>query len=56
MVRNRLRQNATFVKDQMGGIGLNNIRRRLNLLYPGKHKLDIRSEDDFFTVELIIMT
>lgn len=36
------------------GIGLDNLRRRLTLLYPDKHKLEIKDEQDCFTVKLII--
>jgi len=36
------------------GIGLNNIRRRLELLYPGKHDLEINSRDRVFHVILTI--
>ena len=36
------------------GIGLDNLRRRLVLLYPDKHKLEIKDEPDRFTVKLII--
>ena len=41
-------------KDQQGGIGLSNIRRRLELLYPQKHSLDIEAGEDLFSVKLII--
>lgn len=34
------------------GIGLNNIRRRLELLYPKRYTLRIEQEDGFFDVEL----
>jgi len=33
-------------------IGLKNVRRRLELLYPGKHKLDIWQENGIFGVDL----
>jgi LytS/YehU family sensor histidine kinase len=37
-----------------GGIGLPNIRKRLQLLYPGQHQLDIHRSADTFTVQLTI--
>lgn len=36
------------------GIGIENTRQRLELLYPGSHKLDIECLDDTFTVNLSI--
>ena len=35
------------VKDEQGGIGLQNVRKRLNILYPQTHQLDIRREGTF---------
>ncbi len=35
-----------------GGIGLQNLQRRLELLYPGKHQLNIQRTDDTFTATL----
>jgi LytS/YehU family sensor histidine kinase len=40
-------------KDNEGkGIGLKNVRRRLELLYPERHELDIKTEEDLFRVSL----
>jgi LytS/YehU family sensor histidine kinase len=41
--------------DQTGysdGIGLKNVRRRLNIIYSDRHKLDIMENEDTFTVDL----
>jgi len=53
-VINHIRKNSTLTKDQAGGIGLINIRRRLNLLYPGKHQLEISSVKETYNVHLIL--
>jgi len=37
-----------------GGFGLKNIKRRLDLLYPGDYSLEILKETDIFTVKLSI--
>ena len=37
------------------GIGLNNVKKRLQLLYPGKHQLDIYSTDDSFSVNMQLL-
>lgn len=42
--------------DQYGGIGLKNVQRRLELLYPGKHTLQIEKTDDLFRVTLSLQT
>jgi hypothetical protein len=36
------------------GIGIENVRKRLGLLYPGKHELRLNDEGDFFVVALTI--
>ena len=41
-------------KDQLGGIGLNNIKKRLQLLYGDQHKLKILNENGNFNAWLQI--
>lgn len=36
------------------GIGLENVKKRLNLLFPGAHRLTIEATDDTFKVELLL--
>jgi LytS/YehU family sensor histidine kinase len=38
--------------EQPGGIGLNNVKRRLELLYPGRHQVAIIDAGEKFTVDL----
>lgn len=40
------------VKDKTSGIGLQNVKRRLNLLYKNEHSLVIDNKDNYFTVRL----
>lgn len=40
--------------DKKEGIGLNNLRRRLVLAYPKKHKLKINRNENVFNAELLI--
>ncbi|RAJ83596.1 histidine kinase [Chitinophaga dinghuensis] len=42
-------------KDNTGGIGLINVKRRLELLYPKRHQLDIQQDDTHFVVKLVIL-
>ncbi len=53
-VINYLNRSETINKDQVGGIGLQNIRRRLELLYPGRHKLEISQTSELYSVLLIL--
>jgi LytS/YehU family sensor histidine kinase len=41
-------------KDGGSGIGLNNLQRRLELLYPGKFEFNTRVDDHLFTATLKI--
>ncbi len=43
-------------KDEAGGIGLNIVRRRLELIYPGMHTLSIKDENNTFSVTLTVNT
>lgn len=52
-VQNRYVNGETFeVKDKTSGIGLNNVKRRLNLLYSNNHTLKIDKTDGWFTILL----
>jgi len=42
------------VNNDKGGIGINNVEKRLNLLYPNKYMLTFTEEADLFNVELKI--
>lgn len=39
-------------KDKVGGIGLDNLRQRLDLLYPGAHQFEVQDHTDNFEVTL----
>jgi LytS/YehU family sensor histidine kinase len=51
-VRNRYQEIAEEKKDKTSGIGLNNVKRRLNLLYNKSHSLHMDKKDGWFTVML----
>jgi LytS/YehU family sensor histidine kinase len=55
-VTNFRQKEVQTVEKPFSGIGLDNIRKRLQLIYPGKHVLNITEEDDQFNVKLIIQT
>lgn len=50
---NRCDPNAK-VQHAVGGLGNELIRKRLNLLYPGQHQLDVQKTDDRYSVNLTI--
>ncbi|MBN9298696.1 MAG: histidine kinase [Filimonas sp.] len=50
-VSNKLIKRA---KDEVGGLGLENVRKRLNLLYPDSYTLDIATSDNTYTTTLIL--
>jgi len=41
-------------KDKSSGIGLMNVRNRLELLYPGRYKLDIKDNNELYIIHLNI--
>lgn len=45
-------EKGIYTTEQHGGIGMNNVKRRLELLYPDGHKLDVEDEPDRFKVNL----
>jgi hypothetical protein len=40
------------ILNRSGGVGLPNVNKRLQLLYPNAHELNVRSDELFYTVEL----
>jgi len=42
-------------RDIEGGVGLQNVQRRLELLYPGHYKLDIQDKSDAYICELSLV-
>ncbi|QJD95535.1 histidine kinase [Mucilaginibacter robiniae] len=42
-------------RDAAGGIGLNNVKRRLNLLYPNQYQLKVNDTVDTYTCELSLI-
>ena len=53
---NHVKKNFLGQKDKIGGIGLQNIKRRLEILYPGKYTLETTQENDLYRVNLSILT
>jgi len=54
VVRNKITPDASGDKDSNSGIGLQNVRRRLELLYPDAHQLDIQEKEGWFVARLSI--
>lgn len=51
-VKNRYNGDASEIRDKTSGIGLNNVKRRLNLLYDKNHSLQIEKKEGWFIVTL----
>lgn len=55
-VKNKFSKEQQDEKDSATGIGLRNVQRRLELLYPGRHELKISKDDQWFIVMLKLET
>jgi sensor histidine kinase YesM len=51
-IENSISQNAKSTPGS--GIGINNVIHRLNIIYPGKHKLNIDEQNTYFCVDLVL--
>jgi two-component system LytT family sensor kinase len=54
-VKNKYNPESEEKKDATHGIGLQNVKRRLELLYPGKYSLNINKENNWFSIELNLL-
>jgi hypothetical protein len=43
-----------IMPEDKGGLGIENTRKRLELLYPGRHTLEITDDPDYFSVSLLL--
>ncbi len=53
-VRNKIAPESAEDKDSSSGIGLKNVKRRLELLYADRHKLEIKKENNWFIISLFL--
>jgi len=51
-IKNRMASDKNGKKDQVGGVGLKNVKRRLDIIYPNKYKLNICTKGGFYEVNL----
>ena len=54
VVENSIKQVRLYEIEKVGGIGLKNVRRRLELQYPDRHILEIEKHHEKFRIQLII--
>jgi sensor histidine kinase YesM len=47
-------KSPSFGRKSKGGIGINNLQKRLDLLYPGKHSLEFEDKKNTFLAKLVI--
>ena len=53
-VKNKFDPNTYTSKDEISGIGLGNVRLRLEILYPGRHDLEIQTGNSQFCIQLTL--
>ena len=53
-VQNPIGNSQAKTLEEIGGIGLPNVKKRLQLLYPGQHTLTINNSDQLFSITLKI--
>ncbi|MBN1462855.1 MAG: histidine kinase [Paludibacteraceae bacterium] len=54
VVRNPIFKNVPSIDSKNQGIGIKNTQKRLEILYPGKHKLTINNHNNEFSVKLLL--
>jgi len=52
--KNTIERRENPFNHEEGGIGIQNVEKRLNLLYPGKHQLTFTEKEGLFIVEMTI--
>jgi len=50
--QNTMSSQSNMLEKENAGIGLENVGKRLKLLYPNKHQLSVKNNGNIFTVEL----
>jgi len=54
LTKNPVARREKIANQEQGGIGIKNVEKRLNLLYPDKHQLSLSESEDLFSVEMKI--
>jgi LytS/YehU family sensor histidine kinase len=52
--KNNKAEKMIYPGNAASGLGISNVVKRLQLIYPGKHTIQIETQDHFFVVELQI--